>query len=176
MPKICLRYAQGMPNIFTLWISQYMPEICPRYAEDIPKICRWYAWDMPKIWGNLKNINQRVTDWLSNMDPRDASASKNTLYKKNDGFPCHRIKLSVVYLFFISLSRTDWKSNLQVAFYCSFCSDHLLQEAETTLIVFYLSAKLVTVYYSLEYHTFTFSSFPFTSLFCSIFLGMILYT
>ena len=28
---------------------------------------------MPKIWQNLKNIN----DWLSNMDPRDASASKN---------------------------------------------------------------------------------------------------
>ena len=30
---------------------------------------------MPKIWQNLKNI----TDWLLNMDPRDASASKNAL-------------------------------------------------------------------------------------------------
>ena len=32
---------------------------------------------MPKIWQNLKNMNDPLTEWLSNMDPRDASASKN---------------------------------------------------------------------------------------------------
>ena len=31
---------------------------------------------MPKIWQNLKNINESLTHWLFNMDPTDASASK----------------------------------------------------------------------------------------------------
>ena len=35
-----------------------------------------YSEDKPKIWQNPQNINQSVTDSLSNIDPRDASASK----------------------------------------------------------------------------------------------------
>ena len=35
---------------------------------------------MLKIWQNLKNMNDWVTDSLSNMDPRDASASKKAFY------------------------------------------------------------------------------------------------
>ena len=31
---------------------------------------------MPKIWQHLKNMNDSLTDSLSNMHPRDASASK----------------------------------------------------------------------------------------------------
>ena len=38
--------------------------------------CLKNVWRMPKIWQNLKNISDSVTQWLSNMDPRDASASK----------------------------------------------------------------------------------------------------
>ena len=41
---------------------------------------------MPKIWPNLKNITHWLTDWLSNMDARDASASKNCCWKKNTVF------------------------------------------------------------------------------------------
>ena len=54
MPKIFLKYAQDMPYA----------EIYPKYAQNIPKICQ-----------NLKNINDSLTDW---MDPRDATASKNS--------------------------------------------------------------------------------------------------
>ena len=42
--------------------------------------CLKNVWRMPKIWQNLKNINDWLTQWLSNMDPRDASASKNTSF------------------------------------------------------------------------------------------------
>ena len=35
---------------------------------------------MPKIWQNLKNI----THWLSNMDSRDASASKKKMMMEKD--------------------------------------------------------------------------------------------
>ena len=55
MPKIFLKYAQDMPYA----------KICPRYAQNIPKICQ-----------NLKNINDSLTDWIFNMDPRDATASE----------------------------------------------------------------------------------------------------
>ena len=34
--------------------------------------------DMPKIWQNLKNMNDSVTDSFSNMSPRNASASKKS--------------------------------------------------------------------------------------------------
>ena len=39
MPEICPRYARYMHKI-------HMPEIYPRYAQDMPKICPRYAQDM----------------------------------------------------------------------------------------------------------------------------------
>ena len=41
---------------------------------------------MPKIWQNPQNINHWVTDWLSNMDPRDVSAFKNELQPTRANF------------------------------------------------------------------------------------------
>ena len=95
MPKICVRYAQDMPGI-CLRYAQDMPEICPRYAKDIsnicqryvrymPKICPRYAQDMAKICKISKTL---LSEWVSNMDTRDACASKNsdlTLEAKKGG-------------------------------------------------------------------------------------------
>ena len=97
MPRICLRYAQDMPKI-----CPNMPKICPRYTQNIPKICQRYAQDMsnicplyaqdtPKIWPRYAKSKTLLSDWVSNMDTRDASASKNsdfTLEAKKGGlFP-----------------------------------------------------------------------------------------
>ena len=56
-----------------------MPMICPYCAKDTPKICPSYA-QMRHIYAhvtnaNFKNITEWLTEWLSNMDSRDASAS-----------------------------------------------------------------------------------------------------
>ena len=48
MPEICPRYAQDMRKIY-LRYAWDMPKICPRYARDMPEICPRYARDMPKI-------------------------------------------------------------------------------------------------------------------------------
>ena len=75
MPKICIIYVQDTPKL-----CQDMPNICPRYAKDMPKINSRYASQSKTIsgiiWQNLKNICRWLTDWLSNIDPRDDSASK----------------------------------------------------------------------------------------------------
>ena len=46
--------------------------MCPGDVQDFPN----YAQNMPKILSNLENITHWLTDWPSNMDPRDAGASK----------------------------------------------------------------------------------------------------
>ena len=46
------------------------------HSEHILNTLWTYSEDKPKIWQNPQNINQSVTDSLSNIDPRDASASK----------------------------------------------------------------------------------------------------
>ena len=73
--KICSRYAQDMHKICPKYAWD-MPKICSWYAQVMPEIYQWYTRDMPMIWQHLKNINQCVTEWPSNMDPRDASASQ----------------------------------------------------------------------------------------------------
>ena len=50
------------------------------HSENTLNISWTHPEDMPKIWQNLKNINDSVTDWPSNIDSRDASASKNINY------------------------------------------------------------------------------------------------
>ena len=64
MPKICPRYARNMSKI------------CPRYAKDMPNICQKYAKTCPRYDKISKTL---ITYSLSNMYPRDAKASKNTL-------------------------------------------------------------------------------------------------
>ena len=61
MPEICPRYAQNMPKICQSYAKD-MPILCPRYAHDKPKICQ-----IPKT---------LLSDGLSNMDQIDAGASK----------------------------------------------------------------------------------------------------
>ena len=49
----------------------------------MPKITK----NMPKIsgnfWQNLENMNDWLSQWLSNMNPKDASASKNDHFRPN---------------------------------------------------------------------------------------------
>ena len=94
MPKICLRYAHDKPMIcpryahdmpmICLRYAQDMLKICLRYVHDISNICPWYALDMPNIclsyaWFD-KISKTLMTEWVSNMDPRDASASKKLFF------------------------------------------------------------------------------------------------
>ena len=79
MLKICPWHARDMPKICP-WYAKDMPMICQRYAWDIPKISPWYAQDMHEICPTYAHGTQKHYwrgDWVSNMDPRDASASKN---------------------------------------------------------------------------------------------------
>ena len=57
------------------------------YAKDIPKICKRYH---QNIWERLTKFQKHcsLTDSLSNMDPRDASASKNFIFFL-DHFPLY---------------------------------------------------------------------------------------
>ena len=73
-----LRYAQGMPEIFTIY-ARVMPKICRRYTNEMPMIYPRYAQDLTK-----SQKHESMSHWLT-------SASKNTLYKKNDCFPFHII-------------------------------------------------------------------------------------
>ena len=93
MPKKCPTYAQDMPKIYLRypeicqWCAKDIPEICHQriFGKDIPKICLRsqicprYAQDIPKICQRFQK-----PEWLthSNMDPKDASASKK-LRQKN---------------------------------------------------------------------------------------------
>ena len=62
-----------MYTLNTLWThSEYTLKTLWRHSEHTLNILWTYSEDMNKIWQNFKNITQ----WLSNMDPRDASASK----------------------------------------------------------------------------------------------------
>ena len=75
MLKLCQRNAQHMLKIhrrYTQDILRYVNnarKIFPIYAQDIPKVSRRYAQD-------FKNMNDLLTHYVSNMDPKDASASK----------------------------------------------------------------------------------------------------
>ena len=81
MPEI----AQDIPNKCPRY-AQDMPEICSQYAQDMSKVCQRYAQYMPK---NMLKTCPRydkisktlITDSLSNMYPRDASASKKLMHK-----------------------------------------------------------------------------------------------
>ena len=66
---------------------------------------------MPKIWQDLKTINDSLPDSLSNMDPRDASASKNQSPKLYGIASNHPLKplciLESFTLIFVSLAGAD---------------------------------------------------------------------
>ena len=49
MPKLCLRYADDMPDICPIY-AQYKLKKSVRYTKDMPKICLSYACDMPMIY------------------------------------------------------------------------------------------------------------------------------
>ena len=56
------------------------PKICPWFAQDMVKIPQRYAQKMLKICPSYDKISKTlITHTLSNMYPRDASASKNNL-------------------------------------------------------------------------------------------------
>ena len=78
--------------------------------------CLKNVWRMPKIWQNFKNITDWLTEWLSNMDPRDASASKNILS--------------------VPFSNSDfvsWWPRSEPAPAASLCSTSVAQQARCTL-------------------------------------------
>ena len=59
---------------------QDMPMICPINAQDMVKISQSYAQKMLKICPSYDKISKTlITHTLSNMYPRDASASKNNI-------------------------------------------------------------------------------------------------
>ena len=69
-PKICPRYAQDMTRY-----PQDMPKICPRYAEYPLALLRQSESNIWQ-WLTKSQKHHSATHWLSNMDPRNASASK----------------------------------------------------------------------------------------------------
>ena len=60
-----------------------MPEICSRYAQDMAEKCQRYVKDTRRVFPQISKtlITDWVTVWVSNMDPRDGSASKNQYLK-----------------------------------------------------------------------------------------------
>ena len=75
--KICQIYPKFVPklvrsNAQMLRYAQDMSNICQRYAQDVLKICPGDA---------HQNITHWITDWPSNGDPRDASASKKIYFR-----------------------------------------------------------------------------------------------
>ena len=89
MPKKCptyaqdiLRYVDDESKIFPRYATkESLAKISPKYASGVR-----YAQDMPKIFlryaKDFKNLNDLLTHFVSNMDPKDASASKK-LRQKN---------------------------------------------------------------------------------------------